>query len=1357
MSKLNDLTIPDSNDCILLDDSGADQCIINLNSFQVFSRTGIYFDVGGATNDMSSAEPLELVDEAYTLATMEDGQKVIFRVNQAFCDTDPSQREALLATHQVRDNGISLDNCAKRHIHVNGRPGTQCVITPEGKFEFHFDGRKCFFSIERPTLDDIATYPITELTSSDQYEPSMRRSSVRRRKFTDTEVDTWRARLGYPTYEVTRDTLRNTTQMVQSLQAETREYLRDYQRTRVHCLKPKRVDDDMYTDTFFSNITSIRGFKMFQLFCYKYTKYNVMKLMRRKAQAAVMYEDTIIEHGAPNKVIADNAKELNSLKFKGVSRKYCIQSGNTVPHSQHQNFSEGEGGNFKFAVCKLLHNTPHAPAVYWCFAAAFTDKVRRYLAKSALDGSSALEKMSGSTADISIFRFPWFSPIWYYDPLTSFPTDRMSPGFFLDIAENTGDGFSYTLLPVAKVEDIPTNRCYPIVRNVVRPRSLADTDSPVVRNNGGRLTFFNSNDEELFAEAELDFNEITDREVDDVEVTDHDIATLTGNFHEEAVPLRNRDTLSQIDGRIPTILEEDEDAEPSEEIEESIPVQTTPLPATEEPPPKRPRPNPAVPMVSQDSEDEYDSTDEVEVDQIDPATLDHPDDFDQMAARLNVVFDPDEEKDRDLDCILGHRYVMNVLELCVKYTTGTGPEDEEWHPIGMIKDEDPHAVATYCLNTDLGPIETGKQRRWARNFMRSLKVTLRRMRRTCCRTFEARTFVPNPKRPTRGPHLNSKKRYSMRKAQKKTGATKPRTEFKYGIEVPRNWNDIIRIDKDNGNSKWQDSVKKEVGALINHGCFEFMPKDFKPPTDYQYCRLHFVYEVKNDLRQKSRLVCDGSRVDAKGLSTRATVVKGISVRLLDLIAHSQDLRVLCGDIGNAFIQAETNEKVYTRVGNEFGEHAGKIALIVKALYGLTTSAERFHTLLADFLRTMDFIPTRFDRDVWMRLRDDESGYDYICTHVDDFKVVAKDPMIWIDRIAGAFLIKEHGPRKYYLGNDYTYHTGQDIWTYGCETYAKEAIAKVERMFGNIAKESTPLPKEDCHPEMDESPLLDLDGHRKFQMLLGMLQWMVTIGRPDLCNLVSSLNRFGACPREYHLELAVRAFGFVKQVRGPEIAIDSNPLNYERKAPDYEKVIPDFVQDYPEAKEEIADHFPRSFGPPLETTIFVDSDHAHDQKTRRSLTGLIAYVGSTPVIWLSKRQGAIASSTYAAEFSALRTATEEAIALRYMLRCLGCNVPTDGSYPTKVFGDNLSVILSASNPAADLSKKHVAISFHTVREAIAARIIEAYWLKGKWNLSDIMTKQIPKHEFRGHCDYIFWRPNFHIRDHNRLDEDYDDEA
>jgi len=268
----------------------------------------------------------------------------------------------------------------------------------------------------------------------------------------------------------------------------------------------------------------------------------------------------------------------------------------------------------------------------------------------------------------------------------------------------------------------------------------------------------------------------------------------------------------------------------------------------------------------------------------------------------------------------------------------------------------------------------------------------------------------------------------------------------------------------------------------------------------------------------------------------------------------------------------------------------------------------------------------------------------------------------------------------------------------------------------------------------------------------MLNWLVLIGKPELSAACASLNRFQASPRERHLELLIRVFGYVKTVQHKKIAIDSRDMVFERISPDYEKLCPDFLKDYPDAKEELDPSFPDPFGPILQQYLLVDSDHGHDLVTRKSITGLLGIVGSTPSFLSSKRQNTITSSTYAAEFHALRVATEEAISLRYMLRCLGTNLPADGSCPTKVFGDNLSVIQNAQNPAADLSKKHVAISYHVVREAIAAGIIEAYWLKGEHNLSDIMTKQIPTSPFKTHTDYIYYRPDFHLRTKNRLSDE-----
>lgn len=69
-------------------------------------------------------------------------------------------------------------------------------------------------------------------------------------------------------------------------------------------------------------------------------------------------------------------------------------------------------------------------------------------------------------------------------------------------------------------------------------------------------------------------------------------------------------------------------------------------------------------------------------------------------------------------------------------------------------------------------------------------------------------------------------------------------------------------------------------------------------------------------------------------------------------------------------------------------------IIEKVLYGLKSSARVFKLFLADYLCNPGFFPSRCDQDIWMKERERKDGYGYVCTHVDDFKVVAKDPSRW---------------------------------------------------------------------------------------------------------------------------------------------------------------------------------------------------------------------------------------------------------------------------------------------------------------------------------------------------------------------------
>ena len=163
----------------------------------------------------------------------------------------------------------------------------------------------------------------------------------------------------------------------------------------------------------------------------------------------------------------------------------------------------------------------------------------------------------------------------------------------------------------------------------------------------------------------------------------------------------------------------------------------------------------------------------------------------------------------------------------------------------------------------------------------------------------------------------------------------------------------------------------------------------------------------------------------------------------------------------------------------------------------------------------------------------------------------------------------------------------------------------------LLQKITHIPIDDIHPELDDSPLLGLNDYRKFQMLLGMLQWMVTVGKPGLSATVASLNCFVTCTREHHLQLAAQVFGYVKTVLHTKITIDSRPIDFKHDTLAFQVLRPDFLQDYPDTSEKISTNFPSVFETILQSHFLVDSDHDPDQVTCRSLAGLIDFIGSTP--------------------------------------------------------------------------------------------------------------------------------------------------
>src|SRR5688572_31921812 len=136
------------------------------------------------------------------------------------------------------------------------------------------------------------------------------------------------------------------------------------------------------------------------------------------------------------------------------------------------------------------------------------------------------------------------------------------------------------------------------------------------------------------------------------------------------------------------------------------------------------------------------------------------------------------------------------------------------------------------------------------------------------------------------------------------------------------------------------------------------------------------------------------------------------------------------------------------------------------------------------------------------------------------------------------------------------------------------------------------------------------------------------------------------------------------------------------------VEPDWTEFSPDAAENLPSERPAPLGNLCTITTYVDADHARDQVTRRSVTGIVVLLNNTPVSWLSKRQKTVESSTYGSEMVASRIAIEQIIALRYCLYMLGVNLE-----PTSILvGDNMAVVLNTTIPSSALKKKLQACNY-----------------------------------------------------------------
>jgi len=429
-------------------------------------------------------------------------------------------------------------------------------------------------------------------------------------------------------------------------------------------------------------------------------------------------------------------------------------------------------------------------------------------------------------------------------------------------------------------------------------------------------------------------------------------------------------------------------------------------------------------------------------------------------------------------------------------------------------------------------------------------------------------------------------------------------------------------------------------------------------------------------------------------------------------------------------------------GPEFGhELEGQHVLIVRALYGLKSSGAAWRSHLSNTLQHLGYTSSLADPDVWFRPAKKSNGfeyYEYVLVYVDDLLVLSHQADITMKLLEDFYRLKDgYAKPDRYLGAQvkewrFPDDTIKPVWAISSEQYIKEAIRNVEN---NLQRQNRKLPKvyqplpSNYHPELDITPLLTDDEVNLYQSYVSILRWIVELGRLDIYVHVAFMSAYLSNPRVGHMEAILYIFGYLKAHDRSTMVFDPGYLQWK----DSDFLEYDWTDFYPNAGEEIPPKAPPSRGLPVQINCFVDANHAGNKLNRRSHSGILIYLNRSPTVWYSKSQKTVETSTFGSEFVALRIATELIKALRHKLRMFG--IPIQGL--ANVLVDNETVMKNASIPSSTLQKKHNAICYHYVREAVAAKVMRIAHIPTDENLADMFTKVLGATKLKGFVQKILY--------------------
>jgi hypothetical protein len=204
-------------------------------------------------------------------------------------------------------------------------------------------------------------------------------------------------------------------------------------------------------------------------------------------------------------------------------------------------------------------------------------------------------------------------------------------------------------------------------------------------------------------------------------------------------------------------------------------------------------------------------------------------------------------------------------------------------------------------------------------------------------------------------------------------------------------------------------------------------------------------------------------------------------------------------------------------------------------------------------------------------------------------------------------------------------------------------------------------------------------------LVGALQYVAQGTRPDIANAVNALAQYQANPSLSHWRAAQHLLRYLAGSVGAGIVCKPGKL---------------------------------------ELTAYVDAEFAGD-RSRRSVTGYVIFLGGSPILWKSKRQGMVTLSTNEAELVATSELARDLSWLRLLLSDMGI----DFGPRVTVYEDNRNVLAMVNGDRLLTQlNRHVDIRYKYILELVDAGWVALEYVESKRNVADVLTKPLGPGEF-----------------------------